>query len=483
MLNFFMNRFFRNRELNSSLYIFLYVIIIYLSSELPFFWDNVLLSSRYAQHFYENGYSTLILPSALDAGHPPFYGLYLAIVWKIFGKSLVSSHWAIFPFVVGIVFAFSGICKKVIGNTSFLIFVLFILVAEPSLLSQIAFAGIDIALLSITLLCVYSLFSGKVKWLYFLLPILSMLSLRGIIFSIGIGFCHFLLFNSNRFGVKRAASVLPFYLPVITLLMVWFSYHFYHTGFVTDNYMNNNWSEQYRMVTFKEFGKNMLVVVWRMVDQGRIFIWIPLFVFLGRVFIKKTTITKEQYLLWGTICILFFLLLPFLVFRNTPILHRYFLIIYLLSGILLFSYVSDIKSRILKTTLTASVFAGLLSGHLWIYPFPIANGWDSTLAALPYFKAKEQVNNFIEQSSISPDRVTSAFPMLAGKKYTHLNEFNGFQFINKSKRAVKNSEFVLYSNVSNDFTLFEKEMLSKDFIKIKSFDSKPVVLELYQHKN
>ena len=68
-----------------------------------FFWDTVQLASQHAQFFLENGFSTFLLPDEMDSGHPPTFGFYLALVWRVFGKTLSISHLAMLPFLLGIV--------------------------------------------------------------------------------------------------------------------------------------------------------------------------------------------------------------------------------------------------------------------------------------------------------------------------------------------------------------------------------------------
>ncbi|MBL0080448.1 MAG: hypothetical protein IPP53_15465 [Bacteroidetes bacterium] len=73
-----------------------FIIWIIATANNPFFWDTV-LTSKIAQYFYENGFGNLIVPIDLDAGHPPFFQIYLSILWKLFGKSLLVSHLAMLP--------------------------------------------------------------------------------------------------------------------------------------------------------------------------------------------------------------------------------------------------------------------------------------------------------------------------------------------------------------------------------------------------
>ena len=458
-----------------------YLILTYWASDFPFFWDNVLLASKYAQHFYEHGLQTWVVPISIDAGHPPLFGIYLAGCWKVFGKTLAVSHWAIFPFIVGIIWFYWGIAKHLL-SPSILPLAMLLLVLEPCVITQTVLANTDIALLCMGLGAVYSLISGKYRWLYILLPIMAMLSLRGIILSIAVGICHLLIFSEKRSVWGKVKSTVPYYLPYVLLTTIWFVYHYQQTGFLTDNFHNNNWSGQYGIVSLGGFLRNVAVVVWRLIDQGRLFVWISAAGILLLAFLSRQQLSKTQKKLIGTICLLLLFLLPFVVLRNTPILHRYFMLFYLLSGVLFLSLLPFLQSRFLQTSLVILTILSLLSGHFWIYPYPIANGWDATLSVIPYFEAKEQVNRFLDEQVIRPEEVTSSFPMLSGTKFTHLTEENRFQLTGKSKCPIDQSEYVLYSNISNNFTPPEIEKLSKDFGLVKSFDSRFIKMQLFKRK-
>lgn len=96
-----------NQIRHSIIYVFLYFIFALLvlgTAQFPFFWDTIQLGSKHAHYFYETNFRSIILPNEIDSGHIPSLGIYLALVWKIAGKSLVISHLAMLPFVMGIVF-------------------------------------------------------------------------------------------------------------------------------------------------------------------------------------------------------------------------------------------------------------------------------------------------------------------------------------------------------------------------------------------
>ncbi|MEA1897674.1 MAG: hypothetical protein U9N53_08430, partial [Bacteroidota bacterium] len=110
-------------------------LLTYFVSEHIFFWDTVQLASRHAHFYFENNFNELFLPDEIDSGHIPSFGIYLALAWKLFGKSLFVSHFAMLPFLYGIILQAWLLIKKYFPPQLSLP-VLILLLADPTLLSQ-----------------------------------------------------------------------------------------------------------------------------------------------------------------------------------------------------------------------------------------------------------------------------------------------------------------------------------------------------------
>ena len=89
-----------------------FVILVIGTVNYPFFWDTIQLASKQAHFFYESDFHTIILPNEIDSGHIPSLGIYLALIWKITNKSLLVSHLAMLPFVIGIVWQSVQLVQK-----------------------------------------------------------------------------------------------------------------------------------------------------------------------------------------------------------------------------------------------------------------------------------------------------------------------------------------------------------------------------------
>lgn len=457
-----------------------YIVLTCLASWIPFFWDNVLLVSKTAQHFYQNGCSPALLPLEIDAGHPPLYGMYMALCWKLFGQTLQVSHWAVLPFLWGIVWAYWGLAKQ-LGITSALPFAALLLVIEPCLAAQAVLGSSDVALLCLQLLCIYSILSSRFTLLTILLPIMAMLNLRGIILVFALGAAHFYITGNTTQTLKpRLRNLLPAYLPALLSIALWLVYHYQHTGFFTNNTTTASWSGNYGWVSFSGLLRNIAVVVWRMADQGRIILWLALGFTGLKLYRQNFTLPPLAKQFIALLAVQFIIFLPFVVLRQTPIMHRYFMGFYLLTGLLLPLCLQQLKAAKLRRTLMSGVTIALLSGPFWLYPYPIANGWDATLACLPYFNARQEVNSYLSEHQILPAQVSTAFPMIAGTAFTELNSSNRFQLNSKDMLSIAQADYVLYGNISNDFTPAEVAILYTEFTPVQEFGKGTVRLVLYQ---
>ena len=82
----------------------------------PFFWDTIQYASKQGNYFYATNFQSIIVPGNIDSGHIPSLGIYLALVWKVFGKSLIVSHLAMLPFVWGIVYQSIKLSKQLFSK-------------------------------------------------------------------------------------------------------------------------------------------------------------------------------------------------------------------------------------------------------------------------------------------------------------------------------------------------------------------------------
>ena len=136
---------------------------------------------------------------------------------------------------------------------------------------------------------------------------------------------------------------------------------------------------------------------------------------------------------------------------------------------------SQVKAR--SVLVFCFCFVSLLSGHFWIYPEPIAKGWDATLAHLPYFQLKQQALDLL--GDVKPNSIGSDFPNLRPPSEEYLEGPSHSIFKQKS---LGTDTKVLYSNVFNGFSELDMDTLNRDFTVAKQWKSGQVNMILYDRK-
>ncbi len=459
---------FREHGFYYTLILISYGIWTALGSQLPFFSDNVTLISKLANWYFDTDLQSIILPTELDSGHPPFYAYTIAFLWTIFGKSLWVHHvlTGCFSLLLGI--SFYHLARYFLP-AQHLLFALLCLGLEPCLLTQSLIGGLDVSLTALYFLALVGICYRRPILLIVATSFMVLFSLRGII---GIGLIALsewvwrwyklkeksTLRSSLFLGVRTALH----YLPAILITIFWLRYHYTETGFYVFNY-EAAWAADYSLVTWKEFIWNGMIVGWRFLDNGRILLWgILLYALFGalKTGVKNKLTDKQIELSLITFLPLFFYV-PIIIYRNIPILHRYFMVYYLLVTLLVLALFPLFGKRS-KSVFKMLIPIFLISGHFWIYPIPIANGWDATLAHLPYYKQRTEVLNYLKKNNIRYDQVLSEFPMIASKYYTDLQVEGINSLVDKDKAAHFDGQYFIDSNIMNDVPPEWRSLLSSN---------------------
>lgn len=433
-----------------------------------FFWDTVQLASQHADFFYQNNFSTFLLPDEMDSGHPPTFGFYLAIVWKTMSKSLENSHLAMLPFLFGIVWQAWRVGEKLLGEGWAYLFMLLLFV-NPVVASQCVLVSPDVVLIFFFLLSLNAIFREKKILLSFAILGLAMISMRGMMVVAALFLYQFLnSFNFSKvnrltFGelLKFPKRILPLSIPYFLgglAALTFFIYHYtnkdwigYHTG--------SSWAESFQVVDFKGFIKNIVLLIWRLVDFGHLFIGLAMLILTYIIKRSLGNLFSTTSQLWRLLLILIVVLTPTLIIYQGLLNHRYLLPIYIAACLLCVKLISDLKDWRQQLKISAVVFLGLASGNFWVYPQPIATGWDSTLAHLPYYRLRNEMIQFIDNQKISHADIGTAFPNLRSFRLVDLNtDLSQSSF---ARLDLNKNHYVFYSNVMNELTGEELDELKK----------------------
>ena len=419
-------------------------LLVVINSENSFFWDTVQLGSQHATFYYNNNLSAVFLPDELDSGHIPTFGFYIALVWKMFGRTLLVSHFAMLPFVLGIIYQLIILCKRYL-DIKYVPAAVLLITADPTLLSQMTLISPDIPLVFVLLMSLNALLNNKRLLLTLGVALLFLISMRGMM----IGLCLLivdLFLNLKYSSVKHLFAWLLkrslIYLPALLIFLTYSYFHYISKGWI-GYHASSPWAESFQQVDSMGFVRNIFLLGWRLVDFGKIIVWILLIIILIRL--RKTILddkTKKQLLIITT-C--FLIILPLNMLWAKGLLgHRYLLPTTILASLFCAHLVfSDLLNRKLKLAAVTLWFVILASGNYWIYPESIAKGWDATLAHLPYYDLRHEAIRYLDENRIPVKEVGSFFPNTATIDAIDLNNRN-VAFPN-----FVDQKYVFYSTVYN----------------------------------
>jgi len=452
--------------------LFFLLVITLFAGKIPFFWNMV----RYSEiaHFYlDNNFSSLSLPIEYDNGNPPFYGLYFAIIWKIFGKSLFISHLAFYPFIFGMIWQVYRLSKKIIP-AQLIPLVLIVLTVEPTIFTQSLLMGYDIILLFLFLLAINQLMENKRNFILSLtLLLMTMISIRAVFMLAAIFTIEIYLWKRTKDYVIKSVKLL-IYFPAIIFLLVWYTIRYQETGFLFSSFNNpghRQWIDLSMMI------RNIIFTAWKIMDFGRI--GLILFIVFGLLWMKskKVPFDPKLKILLSYLFIIIFFITGMNIPISNPVSHPYFVIIYIFLILISIYLLQYFRWR--KIIYTVFVLT-LLAGNFWIYPQRFGNGWDASLKIKPYFSLFEETKSYIREEQINTMHIGTKFPLYSDTKYTHLTKEH-FSFQDLDKIPFEKCNYILYSNVINTFTPVELKRLSEKWQLIHTWQMGQINIKLYEN--
>ncbi len=454
----------------------------------PFFWDTVQLASKQAHHFFENGLCWTPLPPEIDSGHPPVFGYYLALVWHIAGKTLPVSHWAMFPFLCGIVWLLFRLGRRVAGQ-EWALWLIPLAFLDPVIAGQSALVSPDIVLACCFLLATEGLLSSRNKWVVAGIFGLCAISMRGMMTAGALFLWQAIAhWRPACFFQPKRLSGLAF-LPGFAFAAWFLWWHQQATGW-TGYHAASPWAPAFEATHGLGLFRNLLVIGWRWTDFGRVFEWaILVFLVFRGVDARSKIIGKSEMegrpphksewsgALLLLLCCLVILLTPSALLYKMLSAHRYFLPLFLAFHVYLFyQLVQSNLDTLKKRGLLVVLLVGMFSGNCWIYPRGISMDWDATLAHLPYHRLRSDMIDYIEQQNIDFQSIGTAFPNINTGENLLLNG-DKRQFIEKD--FVQN-KYILVSNIFNDFSEKDIENLEQEWILIQDKKQGGVWMRLYK---
>jgi len=445
------------------------VVVTFFVRNNPFFWDTVQLASKHGHFFYETDFQSLILPTEIDSGHPPLFGMYVALVWKVFGKTLCASHFAMLPFLFGIVFFLLAIGNKLLEEkrAPWLVLLCF---ADPVLASQSVLVSPDLVLVCCFLMAVWAIWSEKSWWLALGVIGLGLISTRGMM--VGLALFAFSIFaSSEKLDFPLFFKKLLPFLPGGLLSASFLLYHWTQAGWV-GYHADSSWGPSFEQVDIQGFMRNIGIMAWRFLDFGRVFVWVGIAV-LGFIGLRRSNWNVPRFdrhqTGWQLVALTVFVFIaigPSQLLYKGLLSHRYFLPFFIPLNFTVLYFLCKTNQCVpniqWNRLVIPALCLGLASGNLWVYPQKTAMGWDSTLAHLPWYELEKQTEAFLKSENIPFDKVGTAFPNIGSRELYDLNGVaDGFVEKNLATNC-----YVFYSNVMNDFSDTEIDEMQRDWVVV-----------------
>ena len=444
----------QNRTIKLVFYIVVSLSFTLFNSDNSFFWDSILQVSVPANWYFDHNFTQAFLPDEYATGHSTIMGFYLAVVWKVFGRSLLTSHMAMLPFVFGIIFQLHNLIGKARLNQKDSGLILMAVACDATLLSQISMVTFDVAHIFFFLWCLNSILDKRNFNISISFTFLMLTSLRASLSGFGIlPFALYLNYlEEKHFTLEKIKPFLPG-LAVFGILLVVF---YLEKGWIIANPKSADYNLFLGFASIKEVLRNIGLVGWRLIDFGRVGLWL---VFLGILInsVKKKTLYDPFFRNIFFIALFqLMIIFPFVIIFKNPFGHRYFLPVIISVAIIVTYWV--LKYSRLKYVLFSLIFLVLLTGYFWIYPLKIAQGWDATPAHWPYFKVRAEMMIKIKEMGIPYNEIGTFFPNNNSTKYIDLKD-NG---IDLKDADLLTDNYILYSNIYNVDDIFIDELFKRD---------------------
>ncbi|MFT5250568.1 MAG: hypothetical protein ACI93P_002310 [bacterium] len=472
-ISIFIENLFESKR-NQYLFFTLISCLIFLySHSIGMFWDNVLFSSQIGNHLYNNDLFNWLLPDILDAGHPPALGFMLAILWKVIGHKLWVSHLLMIPFTIGLLYQLFQFVNYFTKSYLHSLFAFLLIIIDPTLATQFLLVNPEIIQVFLFFLAINSILYKRYKLKVIALFFLSIISLRSMMLCGGVFIFEIInsaYINKTKGTILNKKLILSYVigsLPALSYLGI----HYISKGWLV-THSNSPWSNNHQFISLEGFIKNCIVLIHRYADFGRFIIYILIvfcFIKFRKIIFDKKT---KQLLVLSFSSVIIVIIISLLSTNSFG--HRYFITSFISLNLL--SYILLLKFFRKKIMTYGIVFIILFSGNFWIYPKEIAQGWDATLAHLPYHKLRIDAISYLDSNKINIEKVGTFFPNSTTLDNISLNgDLRSFEVYTGK------NEYVLFSNV---FNLNEDEYVELDnnYSIIQQFNSKGIYILIYKLK-
>jgi len=441
--------------------LFLLAFFFFIVGNDPLFGDGISTISRASYHIINSGFSEFTYPSGQDPGHPTLFPAIYALLWSVFGISLIISHLFNFTFAfLSLVIVYRWMRKE--EGILAAISSLFLLLLTPLFLAQTAMVNTHLPLTFFTIWLAYALYYHLKYQAVIAATFLVLCHLQGLFLLASIGLWWIFIHLKNKNWKFRITKALKLGIVPALFFSIWLLYHYQKSGWLISVPASDYYGRGFGGLKISVI--NWAVSVWRMIDYGQIAFFIPIVL----LFFKKELFKNRNQ--WWMFFLIIFLLNSFLVSFTTTLrtAHRYFLP---MLPFIVMASVSIIHNRFNYKWLYMITLV-LLSGHFWQYPGRTVG--DATLSYRNTFSLLEQINLEVKNKD-----VFTYAPLSDASEFAYLGDAPvNLQSLYDSNTNISDVFFVLKGNISGDFSDEEIHQLENNWYA-KTFESGEIYLNLY----
>ena len=169
----------------------IFLIVKFFLLDTYFFWDSMVIISRPATYLYENGLFSLPFPAELGIA-PNFPQFYTALMWKIFGRTLLVSHLCYLPFVFILLFQTYNLCKRFVEK-EFLLLTFLLVVSDATFVAQTLGLYADLFLMTFAVWSINNILRDRKLLLAISLFLLSTVGERGMLVAVALTLLYFIV--------------------------------------------------------------------------------------------------------------------------------------------------------------------------------------------------------------------------------------------------------------------------------------------------
>ncbi len=471
------------------LVLLIYSLVIIFSIDKCYFWDNVQFTSKEAHWYFNNNFSSFLLPGFSENSeivgsgcHPPLMGIMTAFLWKIFGKHLWVSHLFIAFWAVILVYN-TGRLLKCILPEEIAGYILPVILLDSTILAQIFIASPDIILLASFIISVRAVIEKRRWLLATAILFLVLINGRGAMTG-GIVFIFYIIHQKIYENKKITAriiyeSLFPF-LPAFILAGFYYSYYIISYGWFFNN-PDSPWAAAGESPEgFTGILKNLAAFCLRLGENGRFFIYLlGLFALAGLHKRKKlkAALSRLNLSLSWIFILLFVFFFYFVVSTTSAMTSRYYMGMFVIFNILVFRVLPGILSVKNIRIISIAAIAFSITGNLWTYPDNISKAWDATLGHLPYYELRAECLDYLEKNDYDFTKVSGGFCFNHNQRYTDLKDRD----LIISDRT--DNRYFIYSNISNLEDVLITELTDPEkWSEIKTFRKGFVFVSVYKNR-